>query len=295
MKLSCAALFLAASATVASATSIRATAGLLSQSRRLEDANQGDDQAQGDEFSFLAGYSAKLIGCAEGELYKSVNGETEYNSVVFRLCPADSCDSDSATGCKSGYGDYVIGLNSFVAAYIEQNRDTFETDDAMNANEFSECRQYDYQPADDAAEAAAYYVGLACSGTSGVKLELFTDEICTTPAEDVSFSDISGGTALPYSQGNLVSTQCEPCSVTNDNGETATSDLCMNMYSYSGHCETKMDKNSQYSTNDESACEYISSISKSSTGGGAGAAIGWVIFALVSKLYDMEELLVTLG
>ncbi|GKZ00607.1 hypothetical protein MPSEU_001012900 [Mayamaea pseudoterrestris] len=275
-------MLLAATASVASAASVRATAGLLSKARRLEDAEQQQDE--GDEYSFLSGYSAHLIGCAAGEIYKSNNGDSEYASVIFRLCPADSCDADSAVGCKNGYGDYVIGINSFVQAYVEQNKDNMQGDDAndMNPDQYAECRQIDYQPEDDGAEAVAYYVGPACAGTTGLKLELFSDETCSTAADGVSYADISGGATLPYSNGKLASTKCQACSVTDEDGNTEISDLCMNTYMYSGHCESKMQKNSQYSSNDESACEYITSITKkSSTGGNAGAAIGWVIFALV--------------
>lgn len=273
------ALVLAASASVASAH-VRATAGLLSKARRLEDADVQEEQ--GDEYSFLSGFSAKLIGCAAGETYVAANGESEYSSVIFRLCPSDSCDSSHSSGCKSGYGDYVIGLNSYVNAYIEQNRDNMQQDDNVRLDQLSECRQYDYQPADDGAEAVAYFLGPTCDGKTGLKMALFTEETCTTLADGVSFSDISGGASLPYSS-DLVSTKCEACSITNDNDESEISDFCLNMYTYSGHCETKMNKNSQYSSNDESACDYIATVtqSHSSSGGGAGAAIGWVIFALV--------------
>jgi hypothetical protein len=271
------ALILAASATFASANTVRATASLLSKARRLEDANQEGEQQQeeGDAYTFLAGYSAKLISCVAGEQYTAADGQVEYSSVIFRLCPADSCDSDSAKGCKKGYGDYVIGINSYVEAWLEEMRDNLSQDDKMNMNELSECREFG-QAADD---GSVYYVGPACSGTSAVKMGFFAEETClTTP--DVSFEDVAGW-SLPYS-GGLVGGDCHACAQTNDQGESEISDLCMNTYMYSGHCEAKMEKNSQYSSNDESACEYISSIApKSKTGGGAGAAIGWVIFALV--------------
>lgn len=269
------ALLLAASASVASANTVRATAKLLSQARRLEDGNQ-QQQEEGDEYSFLAGYSAKLISCVAGETYQDVDGGSEYSSVIFRLCPADSCDSSSALGCKNGYGDYVVGINTFTQTWLEEMREEMNQDDKMNMNEFSECRQFG-QAAED---GSLYYVGPTCSGTTGIKLGFFADETCSTAPEGVSFEDVAGWT-LPYSDG-LVNGDCHACAQTNDQGEQELSALCMDNYMNSGKCEAKMDKNSQYSSNDETACEYITSIApKSKTGGGAGAAIGWVIFALV--------------
>jgi len=37
--------------------------------------------------------------------------------VRFRLCPSDFCDSGS--GCSSGYGDYIIDMNTYLSAWFE--------------------------------------------------------------------------------------------------------------------------------------------------------------------------------
>lgn len=103
---------LAATAASTAATTIRsanAKASLLSKSRRLEE-NEDEDEQQDQEYQFLANYKLKLIGCAAGEIYKNPeNGEAEYSSVIYRLCPADECSDDNDYGCKSGYGDFVVG------------------------------------------------------------------------------------------------------------------------------------------------------------------------------------------
>jgi hypothetical protein len=273
------AIILAATASVASA-SIRATADLLSKARSL----------QNDPTLFLEGYSAKLIGCATGASYTDSYGNIEPSSVIFRLCPANTCVNASTVGCKKGYGDYVTGINTYVQAYVNENINNLMNDD-FNPNMFSACRQYNYQPQDDTNAATPYYIGPACAGTAGLKLDLFTDDTCTTPADSsITYASLSGGKALPYSQGNLVSTQCASCNATANDGSAMVSNLCSSLYQTSGHCETYMQKNSSYGyTNDVTDCKAIASISKtssfkSSSGGGhAGAAIGWVIFALVSK------------
>ena len=37
----------------------------------------------------------------------------------FRLCPSDTCATDSAYGCKSGYGDYVVSMDTYLQAYLD--------------------------------------------------------------------------------------------------------------------------------------------------------------------------------
>jgi hypothetical protein len=46
--------------------------------------------------------------------------------VRFRLCPAGTCSTSNAGGCKSGYGDYIIDLNTFADAYFEVTRKNSE-------------------------------------------------------------------------------------------------------------------------------------------------------------------------
>ena len=54
------------------------------------------------------------------------------NLVRFRLCPTESCSSTKAAGCSSGYGDYIVSMDSFMDSYFE----------AVRQNSEYECEQF---------------------------------------------------------------------------------------------------------------------------------------------------------
>jgi len=271
-------------ATSTSAMSIRsaeAKSKLLAKSRRLDN---NENQQQEQEFSFLSNYALKLIGCANGEIYKNPeNGEAEYSTVIYRLCPADDCSDDSSHGCKSGFGDYVVGINSFVENWLEDKKENMQQDDAFNMDEFAECREYEMdQDANDDQNGnqnqMVYYVGPTCGDeATEIKLGFFSDYTCTTVPEGVTFEDISNGWSLPYSSSGLVTNACESCSGYNDNGEYEVSEMCMRLYEWAGKCESEMEYVGYYGP-DESGCSFIQELMPKSQGS-AGAAIGWTIFA----------------
>jgi hypothetical protein len=287
MKLSLAA-FLLSVAPTAAVVPLRATAGLMKHARRLEDQqNNNQDQQEEEEFAFLANYKLKLLACKSGEKYVNPeNGEYESSSVVFRLCPAsEECDDEGNKGCKSGYGDFVVGINSFVESYLEDKREDMQQDDAFKVEEFGECREYE---ADQDAEEDGgnnnnqyqYFVGPACTEEGdGIRLAMFLDEGCSTESTEVTFEDISNGVSLPYSSGGLVSNYCESCSGYNDNGEYELSEMCMRLYENSGKCESEMETY-HYMGQQTGSCEFIQSLLPQQKSG-AGKAIGWTFFVLV--------------
>ena len=276
MKFSTAVLFL--STIVGTASAMRATPSLMKVARRLEEAQQAEEE----EFAFLGNYKLKMLACKSGEKYVDPeDGSYEYSSVVFRLCPADSCSDDSSKGCSSGYGDFVVGLNSFVQAYLEDKRDDMQQDDNFKVEEFGECREYKAdQDGDNGDEEAVYYVGPACSADGiDIVLDMFTEETCTTQSE-VTFESISAGLSLPYTTGGLVSHYCESCMGYNDNGEQELSEMCQGLYENSGKCESGMET-FHYSGQNEASCEFIESLLPKQKKSGAGKAIGWIFFILV--------------
>jgi hypothetical protein len=275
------AIFALAAATTASASSVRSSkATLLSKSRRVEE-NAGDDAAAEDEYAFLGDYQIKMVSCVSDQTYKNPeSGEMEYGAVVYKLCPKDDCDDDSANGCKNGGGTFVTGLNSYVEEWLQDKQEDMNGDDDFKIEEYSECKQYevDNDADDENAEQAVYYVGPTC-GEDGASISLgfFSDYTCQTKPEDVTFEDISNGWSLPYSS-NLVTNACESCAGYNDNGEYEVAEMCTQLYQFSGKCESDMETFSQYGK-DESACEYIQEIMPKSTG--SGGAVGWSILVLV--------------
>lgn len=270
MNFSIAALFLSLTASCASA-------GLLQNARRL------NDDANANEYAFLGGYSLKLLSCKTDVGYVNpTTGAAEYDSIVFRLCPTTgTCADDTTSGCGAGYGDYVVGINTFVAEYLDQKRDEMQVDDAFKVEDLGECRQYEADKDGDAGDdATAYYVGPACSSDGkSVRVALYKDA-CQTLSDSVSFEDLSNGISLPYSTGGLVSNYCESCMVTDDNGDTALADMCLNLYGESGKCETKMET-FHYSGKVETGCEAVSALLPRKSKSSGGKVVGWLFFVLV--------------
>jgi hypothetical protein len=279
MKLAIATTFLLASAKLASA-GVDTKKILRGATRVLEEAEEEEEE----EYGFLGNYKLKLLSCNQGVRYKNPeNGEYEGSSVVFRLCPSSNgCDDDDSKGCKSGYGDYTIGLNTFVEQYIEDKEEEMNgDDDEYDMKQFGECREVeaDQDADDDGANRVQYYIGPACSDDGvGVTTKMFTDQYCTEESEDVTYEDISNGVSLPYSEGGLVSNSCESCTVANDNGEYELSDMCMELYENSGKCETEMETY-HYQGQQLGSCEVIAEMLPKS---GAGAAVMWFLVVAIA-------------
>lgn len=92
---------------------------LISNARRLENADEEVD------FSWVSDYSIKFQGChhvkqwnAEADDGEDVRIATK-RLIRFRLCPTDTCDGESAGGCSSGYGDYIVDMDTYLEAYVE--------------------------------------------------------------------------------------------------------------------------------------------------------------------------------
>jgi hypothetical protein len=121
--------FLAAAAALAAFASVAASAAditlesqigqhLLAHARRL------DQNYNAATNSWLTSYSVRFQGCTS---IKQWNGRAKDNSDVkvetenlvrFRMCPTSSCSANKAAGCSSGYGDYIIDMDTFIYAYL---------------------------------------------------------------------------------------------------------------------------------------------------------------------------------
>lgn len=285
----------AKSLTGAAARKVLRNARLVEGSRNLADAQGDDAAAQEDEYSFLANYELKMIGCNAAEtVMNAEDGAYETGVVLLRLCPLGTCDSASTTGCSSGHGDFVVGIETYVESYFEDQRDNMNWDDAFEVDRYAKCEQYDVEDDGDDAnneswENYFFFIGPTCTADGAdIKLQLFEgyegqEGACVPGAEsEIAFETISNGWSLPYSSGGLVSTYCSECTEYNDNGEAELRDLCWETYAASvNHCETDMEFYSYYGQNVQ-GCEYVTAtFPMGSKGGNGGKVFGWIVLALV--------------
>jgi len=119
---------------------------ILSQSRRLEDADAEDEE---ESFTWMTGYSLKFQGCRHAASF-NLDADDEDDVKVqtnrlahFRLCPADSCDGWRGSGCTKNYGDYVVDLATFAEAFVEGQRRTQEYACQMYQYENCDCQETD--------------------------------------------------------------------------------------------------------------------------------------------------------
>jgi hypothetical protein len=243
---------------------------------------------------FLYDYSIKLLTCTAGEpTINYENGDVESSTVVFRLCPVASCNATaSAFGCEEGYGDYSVGLNTFVEAYMEGQRDNYNSGltlynkygQEFNVEEYRECREFEQEGQqqnnwynnynnyngdynnDNNNQGGGYggyylyqqvYIGPACTadGTS-IRLGMFYDKYCSYEAA-VTFGSLAyGWDSLPYGDGGLVPNQCMTCV----NYKWELSEMCQKSFeSSSSRCEEHMQSYSYYGQNTY-GCDYIDAL-----------------------------------
>lgn len=120
----------------------KAGQNLLSSARRLNDEQEID-------FAWVSGYDIKYQGCHH---IKQWNDEADGQDDVriytkrlvrFRLCPSGSCSSSSGSGCASGYGDYIIDMDTFVEAFVEARRQDSEAACEHQINYVCDCEDDD--------------------------------------------------------------------------------------------------------------------------------------------------------
>lgn len=113
---------------------------LLSKARKLEE--DGEDEV---DMSWVVGYSLKFQGCHH---VKQWNGDADGDEDVriatkrlvrFRLCPSDMCTETNAGGCKSGYGDYVLDLDTYINSYYELKEQITEQNCENHMNNNCDC------------------------------------------------------------------------------------------------------------------------------------------------------------
>ena len=97
---------------------------LLSKARKLENANQDQDDA-----SWMSGYSIKYDSCTSLiQVREDANGDAEegilyaQNLVKFVVCKGNS----GCGGCGSGAAQYVVNMRDFVETYTQMKQEMQE-------------------------------------------------------------------------------------------------------------------------------------------------------------------------
>jgi len=151
---------------------------LLANSRKLEDGNAYNNNY--NDMSWVAGYSIKFLGCNTVTQWIKEDGDDENNGnnqnnanygndaagnaamdptngkiesvglVRFRLCPRDHCFDHFGVGCSQHYGEYVVGMSTFLEAYFAYEKE-------MSEQGCEAYRQTCYTKCDQSNKALCYY------------------------------------------------------------------------------------------------------------------------------------------
>lgn len=287
---------------LAKATPSEYSSSLLDDQRILEDNNY-------QKISRISKYSIQFQGC---HTIKQWNKDAQDDDDVrvatkrlvrFRLVPFDKCSRYNpwvdAAGIQKArsilgqadYGDYIVDMDTFVQAYVQtkeeyydrgdyyvggDNSNSSSTWDAFSLNDYLACAAFDFSGNDD-GNNYQYYLGPYCADQGGeIKLNLFTDDTCTTLAKcnggstrGASCYSKSTGLVIPYTKDSIVDNPCVPCSENYNYLSSApvgdinmntydfgyAREACANLYEASGKCERRM-KNGKYNY----GCSYIQGV-----------------------------------
>ncbi|KAG7349046.1 hypothetical protein IV203_011643 [Nitzschia inconspicua] len=197
---------------------------------------------------WLADYSIKMISCLAGEPFINYEkGGVESSTVIFRLCPVNSCSNNSTLGCDEGYGDYAIGVNTFAEAFAESVRDNYAYYEVNQMKEyFRECRQLE-GGANSYYNGGYSYIGPACTPDGkNIRLGMFSDPYCQYESD--SMRSMYGGNSMPFAQGGLIPETCIGCFSQNyENYEYEISDMCRRTVEDASYrCEKHMESSRNY-------------------------------------------------
>ena len=110
--------------------------------RILSEASLLENNDAAVDYTWVANMSLKYQGCYHTQVWNGDanggdNNEVRVSTqrlVRFRLCPSDSCTMASAAGCDKGYGDYVIGMETYLKYDLDIVQRDHEYSCAVEAN-----------------------------------------------------------------------------------------------------------------------------------------------------------------
>lgn len=219
---------LSPSLTVASPSSLSSSSNLIQ--RHLEDGSYNayfeydlnDFSLRFDHCQYVKMYDDDMAGDEDAETPLAVR-----HFVVFRLCPTDECST-----CHSVYGRYVMEVDEYLQATVEEqanqieyicencqeecNEDgsgcsgcgkfcykyeNLEANGYIDAADYIECQQVQMNDnqneeageGDDDRNQNQLYIGPRCSNSGDrILIGLFSDEDCLTPYTDISPEEALG-------------------------------------------------------------------------------------------------------
>jgi hypothetical protein len=147
--------FLSAAVGVASALDVTPQASISASSpmgqRILSEARLLQEDNAAIDYTWVANMSLKYQGCYHTQVWNSNAQEDEdvkvstQRLVRFRLCQSGSCLHDNPAGCKANYGDYVIGMETYLASYLEivQKDHEYNCNMEKEGEDFAACEEAD--------------------------------------------------------------------------------------------------------------------------------------------------------
>lgn len=253
--------------------------------------------------------SSKAAGCTAGygdyiialdtfmdSYFEAVRQQSEYECEQF-LENQCACEDNGDDNYNEEYCQYDCLNDAGMYECIENNpyQEDEDQEEVFELDEYMECRELniqndnrrrrraeeedrddeeegeqDQQQEEEEEEEIQYFVGPYCSNEGGeVFLGLFTDDTCSTKADDVTFKQLMGF-SLPYESTSIVDADCVSClepqdAEDNNNGNDAedadaVSESCEFLYKTAGKCESNLPSGMVAYPN-ENACNYMEGIS----------------------------------
>lgn len=257
------------------------------KARRVED-NAYGYTGEYEYFEYdLSQFSVRFEKCQYVKMYDDDLAEDEdadsplalKHFAVFRLCPTDSCST-----CESDdtvYGKYTVDVATYLQATIDYEKQVFENacnncnddqacdDDQSNcitcseacsqyaamqnagyldASDYIECQQVDYNPGGDDGGGAQVNIGPRCNSNGKITIGVFSDENCWEPMDDLAASTVLGAQLnyqlLSHSSSDTVN--CLSCAEEDyeaneqdENDADDVNEMCEELYNSAAKCESK--------------------------------------------------------
>jgi len=228
------------------------------------------------------GYGDYIIGMDQylEAYFEAVQQDQEYSCEYekeYGDCAACGNSDDEEIceyDCYMGKGmEYCVDNNPY-----QQDGQEEEEEEEWELNEMAECRQYEFNNNNGRRKLdgnqAEYFIGAYCSENGGnIYLGLFTEETCSQFADEYggreTFTALSYGKSLPYSDSTMIGTECMSCkepqdaNQNNDNDNADADEVkegCEQLYEQAGKCEEGLSSSGYVQYPNNYACNFMQGI-----------------------------------